>query len=91
MRISWLLGVAAVGLMVAGCVTAKQGFYYKDGLRADAKPALLSSLDRDKTICNGRAAEASMGSGGYGVVKAQMIQYSFEGCMAEKGWEVRPK
>lgn len=80
-----------VPVLVTGCVTAQQGFYYKGGIRADAKPALLTTLNQDKTICNGRAAEASMASPGYNLMKAQMIQYSFEGCMADKGWEVRPK
>lgn len=86
--ITLLLAVAA---LTAGCITVKQGFYYRDGVRADAKPALLSYLEKDKTICNGKTAEASMNSPGYDLMKAQMMQYSFEGCMAEKGWEVRPK
>lgn len=83
--------VVAIAGLVAGCITVKQGFYYRDGVRADAKPALLSSLEKDKTICNGRTAEASMNSPGYSVTKAQMMQYAYEGCMAEKGWEVRSK
>lgn len=86
-----VVSVLAIAGLAAGCITVKQGFYYRDGVRADAKPVLLSSLEKDKTICNGRTAEASMNSPGYDLTKAQMMQYTFEGCMAEKGWEVRPK
>lgn len=82
--------VGLVGLLVAGCVTVTPGFYYKNGKRGDATPALLGELQQAKAICNGKSAASLMNATQPGLRQPQLAQYVFEGCMAEQGWQIRP-
>ena len=78
-------------LLLSACVTATQGFYYMGGRRADATQDLLAQLGQDKMICNGKAADSMMKVERPRLTQAQLAQFVFEGCMAERGWQIRPK
>ena len=78
-------------LLMVGCVTATQGFYYKNNQRADATQTLLADLQQDKQICVGKSAAARMSATMPAIDQPQFTQYVFEGCMAERGWQIRPK
>ena len=82
-----VLAFCAVSL--AGCIPG--GFYYRaeTGQRGDATPALAKKVEIDKSICQGETAKSILNGGPrYDDVQRELAT---RGCMAQRGWIVRPK
>lgn len=75
--------------VLAGCQTTPQGLWHsqKTGQRVDATPALLAQFQKDRVICDGKAAEAALGSTTRSAsAHSMMVNLVFDGCLTERGY-----
>ncbi|MFK0330909.1 hypothetical protein ACIQUB_07275 [Rhizobium sp. NPDC090275] len=86
-----------VGLSVlcvlAGCVSAPQGYWHRvsDGKRVDADQVLLAQFQRDRAVCDGEAAKASLASNEKVLsVHNYNVNLVFDGCLVGKGYVRQP-
>ena len=56
----FVLGMAAG--VLAACQAAPTGYWYRGSLRVDSNADLFARFQRDRTICDGEAAQAALTS-----------------------------
>ncbi len=91
MNVRGLVVAPILAFAVAGCATLPDGYYYreKDGIRADANPAVLAEFQKARAICDGRASQAALSVGNRAMMVRTNIELVFRGCMAEQGYVIR--
>ncbi|TCT34655.1 hypothetical protein EDC90_103349 [Martelella mediterranea] len=82
-------------VLASGCVsTTPTGYWYRDsdGRRVDATEATLATFNKDRVICDGKAAEAAMTrSVNLSEYNNQLINLIFDGCLNERGYTRKPE
>jgi len=84
--------VLCFGIALAGCQST-QGVWHSQssGLRVDANQKLIERFQRDRTICDGEAAKAALGSTSRSVFEHQaLVNLVFDGCLTERGYVRKP-
>lgn len=77
-------------VLLAACQSIPPRIWYRDGARVDATPAMLSQFQRDKTICDGEAAQAALTSNERDVfIHNRNLNLIFDACLTKKGYEGR--
>jgi hypothetical protein len=77
-------------LVVAAPAAAKTQYWFLKDTRVDATPALLAQFNRDRIICDGKAAEAVLGGQRKGIFEQRKLaNLIFDGCLYERGYEKR--
>lgn len=82
-------GVFVFALLIAGCVSAP-GLWHRqaDGLRVDSSPEILTQFNRDRVICDGKAAESALQSRERSAfVHSRNVNLVFDACLTERGYE----
>ncbi|TPW33245.1 hypothetical protein FJU08_01385 [Martelella alba] len=85
----------SICIALAGCstTTAPAGYWYRDsdGLRVDANETTMAAFNKDRAICDGKAAQAaidrSVNVSGY---NDRLINLIFDGCLNERGYTRKP-
>lgn len=76
-----------VTLALAGCLSVPPRIWYRDGVSVDSNPTLLASFQRDRTICDGEAAKAALGSQEKDIyTHNKNVNLIFDACLTQKGY-----
>lgn len=74
-------------IVLAGCATAPQGYWYRGQVRVDANPALFEQFNKDRVICDGKAAEAALNSHERDLlIHNRNVHLVFDACLTGKGY-----
>lgn len=74
-------------LLLAGCVSTPQGYWYRNNVRVDANPTLLETFNRDKVICDGEAAQAALTSNEKDLMRHNLaVHLVFDACLTRAGY-----
>ncbi len=81
------IGILAATAALAACQTVPAGYWHRDGVRVDANAQLLDAFQRDRAICDGRAAEAALTSRERDrITHSRNVNLVFDACLTERGY-----
>ncbi len=79
--------ILGVCVLLAGCVNTPQGVWHRGATRVDASPTLFEEFNRDRVVCDGRAAEAALNSRERDLLTHNRnVNLVFDACLTEKGY-----